>query len=150
MTPRLSREFLEDKLAKLIKASYNPYYWHRRYQTRDTLSYKTPLYEKIVHGDYDHSDYYYQQQHEYYLLEDKVKTCKNNEEEHDARGLAMERVRKLGEDYEKDESKIMGKLKTDFCKTFKISKDRLETIMETFDGSLLDLYQYIKSKKYEQ
>jgi len=64
--------------------------------------------------------------------------------------LFMERRRKLIADYEKEEAKRMDKLKSSFVKTFKINKDLLESIMENFEGDLLDLYQYIKTKKYEQ
>jgi hypothetical protein len=56
----------------------------------------------------------------------------------------MERKRKLSEDYEKEEAKIMQKLKTDFVKTFKINRTELESIMEDFEGNLLDLYNHIK------
>jgi hypothetical protein len=148
--PRLSRQFLEEQLAKLTPASYNPYYWHRRYKTKEELSSKHPLYERIVHGDFEPSEYYYQAEHETYLLEDKLKTCKNLEQEHDARQLFMERRRKLLEDYEKEENKRVQKLKTAFRNTFSIDKEQLESIMENFDGSLLDLYHYLKNKKYEQ
>lgn len=150
MTTRLSREFLEEQLTKLTPASYNPYYWYRRYKTKEELGNKYPLYERIAHGDFDASEYYYQAEYEIYLLEDKLKTCKNVDEEHHARGLFMERRRKLINDYEREEAKRMDKLKKAFVKTFKINKDLLESIMENFDGSLLDLYQYIKTKKYEQ
>jgi hypothetical protein len=141
---RLPREFLEEQLAKLTPASYNPYYWHRRYKSKKRLEDKYPLYEKIAHGDYDHSEYYYQSEYETYLMEDKLNSCKNAEQSHEARGLFMERKRKLSEDYEKDEAKIMQKLKTDFVKTFKINRTELENIMEDFEGNLLDLYNHIK------
>ncbi|NDD98171.1 MAG: hypothetical protein EBZ93_11860 [Actinobacteria bacterium] len=70
---RLSREFLEEQLDKLPKKTYNQFQWWRRYQTRKTLHEKKPLEEKILNGDYEHSDYYYQALHENYLLEDKIK-----------------------------------------------------------------------------
>jgi hypothetical protein len=85
-----------------------------------------------------------------YLLQDKLKKCKNVDEEHDARGLFMERRRKLMDDYEKEEAKRLEKLKTAFVKIFSVNRDQLESIMENFDGSLLDLYNYIKNRKYEQ
>jgi hypothetical protein len=48
------------------------------------------------------------------------------------------------EDYQKEEAEILRKLKLEFKKVFKISKEDLERIMETFDGTTLDLYIYIK------
>ena len=65
---RLQRDFLETHLSKLSKKTYNQFMWWRRYQQRQTLHDKRTLYEKIVNGDYEHSDYYYQAEHENYLL----------------------------------------------------------------------------------
>lgn len=147
---RLSREFLEDKLALLTKVSYNRFYWHRRYKSKDTLDKKYPLYEKIAHGDFDFSDYYYQADHEMYLMNDKLKSCKTADEEHEVRSLFLERRRKLLVDFEKEEKDRMQKLKSEFCKVFRLKSDELETIMENFEGSLLDLYNHIKKSYYER
>ena len=43
----------------------------------------------------------------------------------------------------------MTKMKKDFVKELKIGKDELESIMETFDGTVLELYEHIKSLKGE-
>jgi hypothetical protein len=61
----------------------------------------------------------------------------------------MERRRRLLIDYEKEEANIMRELKSDFVKTFKIDRKLLETIMETFDGTLIELYNTIKNKDYD-
>lgn len=147
---RLSREFLEEKLARLTTVSYNPYYWHRRYKSKEVLSNKYPLYERIVNGDFDFSDYYYQAEYEVYLMQDKLKTCKNAEEEHEVRSLFMERRRKLILDFEKEEADRMSKFKKSLVKVFGINLQTLESIMVDFEGNLVDLYNYIKSKKYER
>jgi hypothetical protein len=142
--PKLSREFLEEQLSKLTPISYNQYYWHRRYKTREVLSNKYPLYERIARGDFDVSDYYYQAEYEYYLMQDKLKLCNNADQEHEVRCLFMERRRKLIEDFEKEETTTLKKLKSEFCKIFKINVIALETIMNEFDGNLVDLYNHIK------
>ena len=69
---KLPRTFLEEQLSKLNKKRYNQFVWWRRYEVRQTLSEKAPLYDKLSNGDYEHSDYYYQAQMENYLLEDKI------------------------------------------------------------------------------
>jgi hypothetical protein len=80
-----------------------------------------------------------------YLLADKLQGVKHSDEALDITNLFMERRRRLLLDYEKEETSIMRELKNDFIKTFKIDKNILETIMETFDGSLVDLYNHIKN-----
>jgi hypothetical protein len=145
----LDREFLESELSKLWRNKYNCYQWWRRYQTRDCLPKKTPLYEKIVHGDYDPSTYLYQADHEMHLLSDKLQSVKHPDDAHDITGLFMERRRRLLIDYEKEEVNIMRELKSDFVKTFKIDRKLLDSIMETFDGTLVELYNYIKNKDYD-
>jgi hypothetical protein len=145
----LDREFLEQKLNQLWTNKYNCFQWWRRYVSRNPLPKKTPLYEKIIHGDYDPSTYLYQADHEMYLLSDKVSKVKNPDEAHDITSLFMERRRRLLIDYEKEEASIMRELKSDFIKTFNIDRKLLERIMETFDGTLVQLYSHIKNKSYE-
>ena len=141
------RSFIESQLQCLNPTKYNRYYWWRRYQTRDPLSDKTPLYEKIAHGDYDASDYLFMMEHEFYLMEDKISTLIHPDEKHDTRGLFMERIRRLNEDYRKDEQELMKKLYRDFRKTFNIQQQDLIAIMQDFEGNLLELYSHIKSIK---
>lgn len=143
----LDREFLETELAKLWTNKYKKFQWWRRYVSRTALHKKTPLYEKIVHGDYDPSTYLYQADHEMHLLSDKLQNVKHPDEAHDITSLFMERRRRLLIDYEKEEASIMRELKSDFVKTFNIDRKLLETIMETFDGTLIELYNHIKNLK---
>ena len=145
----LDREFLETELAKEWPNKYNCYKWWRRYVSRNPLPKKAPLYDKIVHGDYDPSTYLYQADHEMHLLADKLQNVKHPDEAHDITSLFMERRRRLLIDYEKEEANTMRELKSDFVKTFKINKTLLETIMETFDGTLVELYNHIKNKDYD-
>lgn len=144
---RLDRDFLEAQLSKLPKKTYNQFIWWRRYQQRQTLHDKRTLYEKIVNGDYEHSDYYYQAEHENYLLEDATQHYKAYEEKVDKISLFRTRHKKLHEDYLKEETEIMKKMKKDFRITFRISEEDLDSIMESFDGTTLDLYTYVKKLK---
>ncbi len=146
MEVKLNRSFLEEQLSRLPKNKYNCYQWWRRYQTRDVLPKKAPLYNKIVNGDYDPSTYLYQSKMELYLLEDKLQGVKYSDEAHDIRSLFMERHRRLIHDYEKEEKQIMQHLIGDFSKTFKLDKKQLETFMETYDGTLLEMYNHFKQQ----
>lgn len=140
----LSRETLEAKLATLPNKTYNKFMWWRRYQSRQTKPDKSTFYDKIVNGDFETSDYYYQAEHENYLLEDAVKDIKHYEDKVSHISMFRARHKRLMEDYEKEEAEILRKLKLEFKKVFKIPKEDLERVMETFDGTTLDLYIYIK------
>lgn len=144
MNVHMDREHIESQLARLTKKKYNRYYWWRKYEYREELSDKAPLMQKIIHGDYNVSDYIYQYQHEYYLMEDKLPKCKNVEEQHEIRSLFSEKMRRLNEDFQKDETTIMKDLLIAFKKTFNFPKERTMSIMENFDGTLEELYTHIK------
>ena len=147
---KLAREFLEEQLSKLVPKKYSQFVWWRRYEVRQTLPEKAPLYDKIVNGDYEHSDYYYQAQMENYLLEDKIKDIKYFEDQLEHRSLFGARWKRLIDDYEKDEKEIIRKMKKDFKATFGIAGDELERIMEDFDGTTLDLYTHVKELTRER
>ena len=139
---RLERDFLEKKLSKLQKKTYNQFVWWRRYQQRQTLHDRRPLHEKIANGDYETSDYYYQAEHENYLLEDVIKDFKTYEEKLDKIGLFRARYKKLHEDFLKEEAEIMKNMKKDFWREFRIKAEELDKIMEGFDGTMMDLYNH--------
>ena len=139
---RLSREFLEQKLSKLQRKTYNQFVWWRRYQQRQTLCDRRTLHDKIANGDYEPSDYYYQAEHENYLLEDAVEGFKTYEEKLDKISLFRARYKKLHEDFLKEEAEIMKNMKKDFWREFRIKAEELDKIMEGFDGTMMDLYNH--------
>ena len=147
---KLAREFLEEQLSKLIPKRYNQFVWWRRYEVRQTLPDKSPLYDKIINGDYEHSDYYYQAEMENYLLADKIKDIKYFEDQLEHRSLFSARWKRLIDDYQKDEKEILRKMKKDFKATFNILPDELEFIMQDFDGTTLELYDYVKKLTRER
>ena len=147
---KLPRTFLEEQLSKLTPKRYNQFVWWRRYEVRQTLQDRSPLYDKIVNGDYEHSDYFYQAEMENYLLADKIKDIKYFEDQLDHRSLFGARWKRLIDDYQKDEKEILRKMKKDFKGTFGISGDELELIMEDFDGTTLDLYTHVKQLTRER
>ena len=147
---KLSREFLDAQLSKLTLKRYNQFVWWRRYEVRQTLPDKSPLYNKIINGDYEHSDYYYQAEMENYLLADKIKDIKYFEDQIEHRSLFGARWKRLIDDYQKDEKEILRKMKKDFKATFNILPDELELIMQDFDGTTLELYDYVKKLTRER
>ncbi len=139
---KMSREVLEVKLSKLQKKNYNQFIWWRRYQQRQILPDKSSLHDKIANGDYEPSDYYYQAEHENYLLEDAIKDMKHYDDKLDKISLFRARYKKLHEDFLKDEAETTKNMKKDFCKEFGMPKEDLENMMEDFDGTVMDLYAH--------
>lgn len=144
---KMTREHIEKGLSHLSKKTYNQFIWWRRYQQRQTLHTYRTLYEKILNGDYETSDYYYQAEHENYLLEDAVQHLKTYEEKLDKIGLFRARYKKLHEDFLKEETEIFKNMKKDFKKEFRVSEEELDSIMESFNGTILELYEYMKEIK---
>jgi len=139
-----SREFLEAELSKLEKKNYNQFQWWRRYQTRKTLHHKTSLEQRILNGDYEHSDYYYQAQYENYLLEDKIQEKVHYEDMLDDISLFRTRYKRLMDDYEKDEKQLIKDLRKEIRTITRITYDELDKIMETFDGTTHELFVYVR------
>jgi hypothetical protein len=44
----------------------------------------------------------------------------------------------------------MAKIYSDFRKTFNVQREELTSIMENFDGTLLDLYDHVKKLKKDE
>jgi hypothetical protein len=146
MMPQIGREAIEQRTSEMNKKSYNRFHWWRRYAPRPELDEKMPLSLRVLNGDFEVSDYYYQAAHELYLLEDEVSTIKDPDVAHERRSLYMERFRRLTDDYEKEEKEIIRKLKRDFGRAFKLTREQVEEEMENFDGTVEELYAYMKEK----
>jgi hypothetical protein len=146
----LDREFLEDKIGHLYPKKYNKFQWWRRYHEIQELDEKAPTRLKIINGDYDYPNYFYEAQHEVYRMSDEVKDMKFGEDRIDRINLYMERYRRLMEDSHKEENKRFNAIKKRLSKEFKIDKQDLENIMENFDGTLEELYLYLQKQKNEE
>lgn len=136
--------YVKDKISTFKPTKYNQFYWWRRFKMRETKHPYHPLYDKIKNGDYDVSDYFYQAKYELELMEEDLAKIQNVDDQHEKRGLWMERYRRLNEDYEKDEANIMKSLRKDFKMTFRVTDDELDTYMEQCEGDLMCLYNTIK------
>jgi hypothetical protein len=146
----LDREDVEEKIAHLYPKNYNRFQWWRRYHDMQELSDKAPTLQKILNGDYDYPTYFYQAQHEVYRMYDQIKNIPHPEDRVDKVNLFMERYRRLMEDSQKEEDKRFNAIKKRLSKEFKIEKEDLEQLMSEFEGSLEELYIYLKNKKNEK
>ena len=138
---------LKDRIATYSKQNYNRFYWWRRFQPRQMLHHYRRLDERVANGDFEVSDYHWQVMWETELEKQAISNEINSDKQHEIRCLFGERKRRLNNDYEKDETKILEEMYKAFKAEFRMSRDEVEEEMLQFEGTLSEFIQYIYSKK---
>jgi hypothetical protein len=138
---------LKDRISTFRKNTYNRFYWWRRFQPRDALHKYRRLNERIPNGDFEVSDYHWQVLWENELEKEAIGNERSVDKQHEIRCMFGERRRRLNNDYEKDEQKILDEMYKAFRMELRMSKDEVEDEMLQFDGTLSEFYYYIYNKK---
>jgi hypothetical protein len=138
---------LKDRIATFRKNTYNRFYWWRRFQPRQTLHPYRRLDERIPNGDFEVSDYHWQTLWENELEKQAISEESSIDKQHEIRCMFGERRRRLNNDYEKDEQKILDEMYKAFRVELRMSKDEVEEEMLNFDGTLSEFYYYIYNKR---
>ena len=138
---------LQEKISSYEKLNYNRWFWWRRFKGRETLHKYQPLKDKIMNGDYEPSDYHWWILWENEVEKESLSKITDVGKQHEARCLFGERRRRLMNDFEKDEAKILEAMYKDFWLAFRMKREEVEDEMFNFDGTLLEFYHYIYSKK---
>ena len=140
---------LQEKISSYEKLNYNRWFWWRRFKGRETLHKYQPLKDKIMNGDYEPSDYHWWVLWENNLEQEAISKITDVGKQHEARCLFGERRRRLMNDYEKDEAKILEAMYKDFRVELRMSQEEVEEEMIQFDGTLSEFYYYIYNKKIQ-
>ena len=138
---------LQEKISSYEKLNYNRWFWWRRFKGRETLHKYQPLKDKIMNGDYEPSDYHWWILWENEVEKESISKITDVGKQHEARCLFGERRRRLMNDFEKDEAKILEAMYKDFWLAFRMKREEVEDEMFNFDGTLFEFYHYIYSKK---
>jgi hypothetical protein len=138
---------LKDRISTFRKNTYNRFYWWRRFQPRQSLHAYRRLDERISNGDFEVSDYHWQTLWENELEKQAVSEESSIDKQHEIRCMFGERRRRLNNDYEKDEQKILDEMYKAFRVELRMSKDEVEEEMLNFDGTLSEFYYYIYNKR---
>ena len=135
-----------------------PFYWWRRFRTHKYLPHNAPLLRKIQKGDFDYPPYFQQaewelewakEEQEQYVNEYKgTGNPRTDEAYDDIEKRARKRYKKLIEDAYEVEHRHLTSLTEALNKKFKVSKEKIKTIMETFGGTTEELYIYVEQNKY--
>lgn len=140
-----SKETVNKEINRLQPLKYNQFYWWRKFKEKSPLSTKDALHARIDNGDFDFSSYYWQAQYALIEMEEKTGHIKDPSIRHESQTLFRERHRRLMKDFEKDEPQRLESYVKSITSLFEIEKEDLEKKMETFDGTLKDLYILIKT-----
>jgi hypothetical protein len=140
-----SKEIVNKEIGKLQPLKYNQFYWWRKFKEKSPLSTKDAMHARIDNGDFNFSSYYWQAQYALLEMEEKTGHIKDPSIRHESQTLFRERYRRLMNDFEKDEPQRLDDYKKAITSLFEIEKEELENKMETFDGTLKELYILIKT-----
>ena len=140
-----SKEIVNKEIDKLQPLKYNQFYWWRKFKEKSPLSTKDAVHARIDNGDFDFSSYYWQAQYALLEMEEKTGHIKDPSIRHESQTLFRERYRRLMNDFEKDEPQRLDAYKKAMTSLFEIEKEELENKMDTFDGTLKELYILIKT-----
>jgi hypothetical protein len=140
-----SKEFITKEINKLQSLKYNQFFWWRKFKEKSPLSSKDAVHVRIDNGDFDFSSYYWQAQYALLEMEEKTGHISDPSKRHESQTIYRERYRRLMKDFEKDEPQRLDDYIKAVTSLFEIEKEDLEKKMETFDGTLKELYTLIKT-----
>lgn len=140
-----SKETVNRELSKLQPLKYNQFFWWRKFKEKSPLSSKDAVHARIDNGDFDFSSYYWQAQYALLEMEEKTGHISDPSKRHESQTIYRERYRRLMKDFEKDEPQRLDDYIKAITSLFEIEKEDLEKKMETFDGTLKELYTLIKT-----
>ena len=139
-----TKETVNKEIGKLQPLKYNQFFWWRKFKEKSPLSSKDAVHARIDNGDFNFSSYYWQAQYALLEMEEKTGHINDPSKRHESQTIYRERYRRLMNDFEKDEPLRIENYKKNITGLFEIEKDELESKMETFEGTLRELYDLIK------
>tara|TARA_R110000787_G_scaffold30626_1_gene81992 strand:- start:726 stop:1187 length:462 start_codon:yes stop_codon:yes gene_type:complete len=139
----------------------SPFYWWRRWKSHQYLPIKKGLLARIKNGDFEYPElfewakyelHYMKEEHDAYKLEymnyNTVVPVEHSDGYMDIEKRYRKRYNKLFEDAYEAEYRHLTGLVEALSKKFKVSKDNIKAIMETFGGTTEELYIYVEQNKY--
>ena len=126
----------------------SPYYWWRRFPTKQELHPYQPLIKRIKNGDFDYPEFFQQAKWESVWCEQDIEAIRYSfrdyesycEEVSDIRSGYAKRIRNLTKDGHETEKKRLDKITKEFSRMFRIPYDKVFERMGEFDGTLEELY----------
>ena len=146
-----SKEKILQELSKLKPIKYNQFRWWRRWDSKTPLlSPKAPLIDRILNGDFDFSHYFWQAQYVHIEMEEKKSIAKDNLDWLEIVTMDRARLKRLMEDFERDEKDKLDNLEKAFLQSFHMTKEDYRSYLEEFEGTIEELYHYISGKCFSK
>ena len=153
--PKMSKEDLEAVLSeRYYKKPYDRFMWWRGYTLKNKpLTNKHPFRDRILNGDFDFGPYLLEVELAKHKMNEKFVDCVTSNGEPDYGKYTSEtsidraRIKRLNEDFEKDERTKLEEVKKGFLLTFKMTKEDYDNeVVETDADELIDFYYEMEEK----
>ena len=154
-SPKWTRSKIESELSKrYFKKPYDRFMWWRSYTLKNKpLTNRHHLKDRILNGDFDYGPYQLEAELARHTINDKYIKCMTTNGEpdygkfHSETSVDRARIKRLNEDYEKDERTKLEELKKGFLLVFKMTKEDYDNeVIETKSDSLIDFYYEMEEK----
>ena len=136
----------------------SPFYWWRRWKSHQYLPVKKGLLARIQNGDFEYPELFDWAKYELHYMKDELKAytkeymgfspAEHSDGYMDIEKRYRKRYNKLFEDAYEVEHRHLTSLAEALAKEFKVDKEKIKTIMETFGEATEDLYIYVKQNRY--
>jgi len=154
-SPKLSEKNILSQLSsRYYKKPYDRFMWWRSYTLKNKPLDKRALFkDKILNGDFEQGPYLLEVELAKHTMNKKYKeaTTTNGEVDfslwHSNCSIDRARIKRLNEDYEKDEKNKLEEVKKGFLLTFKMTGDEYEEeVVNSRADSLIDFYFEMEEK----
>jgi hypothetical protein len=149
MIYQINEKILKREINKLYPLKYNRFFWWRKYSPiNKPLPPKSPLWDKILNGDFEFSHFYWQAKQaelEINQLHDEMYEIDPSQFSYESKMVRLRRE-KLLQDFEKDENLKLKELENQFISNFFISPKEYKEEIEEFGDTIKSLYIHCKSK----
>lgn len=139
----VDEKLVEKNLKKLKPLKYNRFFWWRRYaSTLKPLPKKASLWDKVLNGEFEPSEYYWQIKQAELEINDLYNQFYNYDTPRFVHEATIPRARRkrLIKDFESEEKKRLDSMKKEFISNFFLTKEEYSKAVEEFDGTIKDFY----------
>ena len=152
---KFTRKWIEKELSKrYFKKPYDRFMWWRSYTPKNKpLTNRHPFRDRILNGDFERSSYPLEIELAKHTMNDKFLECRSSTGEvdhgkfHSETSIDRARIKRLSEDFEKDEKNKLEDIKRGFVLNLKMTKDQYEhEVTNTKASELLDFYDSMAEK----
>ena len=149
MIYQINEKILKREIKKLHSLKYNRFFWWRKYSPiNKPLPPKSPLWDRILNGDFELSHFYWQAKQaelEINQLYNEIGKKDPSKFVYESKMVRLRRE-KLLQDFEKDENLRLEELENKFIENFFISRKEFKKEIEEFGDTIESLYIHCKSK----